>query len=684
METDKRVNAIPADAGRTNPVLGFLVDCIDDSYQNELFLALAESARQVGASLLCFTGGSPGTDGGVPHPRNRIYDIIGPENVDAIILSAGTLESGLGAERLERFLHRFVGIPVVSIGIAMHGVPSVVLDNAEGMQRLVTHMIEAHGCKRIAFVRGPSTNDEAEARYRGYLGALLQAKLKPHPDLVVEGTFLPESGQKAIETLIDDRAANFDALVAANDDMALAAMRELGRRGIRTPQDVPVAGFDDDTPAQYAIPALTTVRQPLAAQALHAVKLALAQIQGTSLPGRVVLDTELVCRRSCGCPLNEEEIAVESPERPRKGAEESPLVHKRQELVREMVDVAASILTQERAEQLVDVFIAQLRGRQKASFAAVWDELLADTLQQSVDLRRLHPVVSALRRGAIPSLVDLQGMLIRAETMLHEARVLLGSQIHHQEAQRRLHQERATQALSEVAQALIVAFDMSSLVRSVAHSLPLLEIPSGFISLCTQDADGNSSDAMTELRLVLAHREGFAMPAYVAESVFHAYQIVPHSLLRLDQPRTYVVQPLFFADRALGMTVFEMGPKDGAVYEALRAQISAAVEAAMLTAEQAKAADERHRLLQRAATHANTLQRMYRRFLEARIGQSDRPSPADSPTPDTAKDTEDALRAAMEAFAELVADWSNLVDKDQDTLRAPPNDADSSGSEPTL
>ena len=658
MSTEGR-QATQSSAQHGCPRLGLLVDCIDDSYQNELLSALVDVAAEQGASLLVFAGGTPAAAGAVPSPRNRVYDLVGPQCVDALIVSSGTLESGLGAERVERFIQRFRGLPIVSIGIPFPEVPSVVLENLEGMRQLVAHLIEVHGCRRIAFVRGPTTNEEAEARYRGYHAALAGARLEADPSLVVEGTFLGESGRRAVEVLLDRRGAEFDALVGANDDMALAAMRELVRRGFEVPEKVHVAGFDDDMRSRYAQPALTSVRQPLRTVALHAVKLALESLTGAVLAGRIVVDTELVRRRSCGCPLNTEEIPVEAPTRPRRGEEESPLVRKRPALVASMVAAAPGLVGEAHARRIVDVFIAQLRGREKEPFASVLDELLGRAVARGIDLRLFQPVISSLRQGAIPTLVELPGFLLRAETMLHQARVLLANHIHRQEAQKRFAQARAMHVLGDVAEALILSFDLPVLVRSVANSLPELEIPSGFLALFEAPPEGSPPETPQSLRLVMAHRDDGGMS--LRDSLFGLRQLLPQVLP--NARHTHVVQPLYFGASALGIAVFGLGPRDGAVYEALRAQISAAVEAATLSAERIDLEQKRRRLVQRAIQQADALQRV----LAAYGGTSAAPEA----TAEGGERAREKVRVAIEEFLSLAAEWSSVVGSDHETLRPP-------------
>jgi hypothetical protein len=83
---------------RNRPCIGLLVDRIEDTYQNELMLRIAEAARRHDTSTLCFAG-SP-LEPSLSDVRNRVYELAGPDNVDAIILSAGSLENKIGSARL--------------------------------------------------------------------------------------------------------------------------------------------------------------------------------------------------------------------------------------------------------------------------------------------------------------------------------------------------------------------------------------------------------------------------------------------------------------------------------------------------------------------------------------------------------------------------------------------------------
>jgi serine phosphatase RsbU (regulator of sigma subunit) len=151
----------------------------------------------------------------------------------------------------------------------------------------------------VAFIRGPVRNEEAELRYQAYLRVLARHDIPLDPDLVALGDFQQDSGQRAIAALCA-AGRSFDAVVAANDYMALGALDALLNRSIAVPDQVAVSGFDDVEDARFARVPLSTVRQPLEEQGKRALAMVLDQIQLGVTPADVILSTEVVERASSG------------------------------------------------------------------------------------------------------------------------------------------------------------------------------------------------------------------------------------------------------------------------------------------------------------------------------------------------------------------------------------------------
>lgn len=587
----------PGASTRRPPVIGFLVDRLDDSYQNKCLAALVTATEELGASLICFCAG-PVVQRRDGAERHHSFHLATPENIDALIVSTPTLVSAIGQEALVTQIARFKGKPVVSMGAELDGAASIMLDNADAMRRITRHLLEEHGCERVACIRGPASNSEAAERFQGYLSALAEMGRQVAPDLVVEGDFHPESGARAIVTLLDQRRVSFDALVVANDEMAVSAIHQLQERGIHIPGDVKVTGFDDDVAAQYELPSLSTIRQRVTTFAREAVKLALTGIEIDVSQRRHLLRTELVIRRSCGCPLERAQFSVTAPKRPEHAEHEPPLIQKRPELCRDMMNAASDLLSEEHANRLLDGFFAGLMNKSVTAFVESWDAVLREALQRDVELRQYQAVTTALRWGAVPPLVQFPGMLLRAETMLHEARVLLTNVVHQRATQRQLQEKRLTNKLCEVAQGLIVAEDSFQLADMLSHHLRDLKIP----GCCLAVYDPRHAvGARNRVRVILLYREDEALQINASTRFCYESELVSGRFLDLGSAGASIVLPLYFGERKLGIALFDVGTRDGTVYEALRAQISAALEATSTYAEVGAYNRDRDELIARVA-----------------------------------------------------------------------------------
>lgn len=195
-----------------------------------------------------------------------------------------------------------IGVPAVCLDeTAVDGMPALAIDNRGGAVAMVRHLL-SRGHRRIAFIGGPAGNPDAMAREQGYRQAMADIGLDAW---VLPGGFDEASGHRACSDLLrsGDRP---DAVFAGNDLMALGCLFALAQAGVRVPQDVALAGFDDIPLAQYAHPGITTMRVDAAELGRRAVRLLLASSGAIADPDVQpgLLPTQLVVRTSCaggGC-----------------------------------------------------------------------------------------------------------------------------------------------------------------------------------------------------------------------------------------------------------------------------------------------------------------------------------------------------------------------------------------------
>lgn len=189
------------------------------------------------------------------------------------------------------------GLPVVFLGrpfTPVPGMPYVDVDNAHGAALAVRHLLEL-GRTRIATIAGPADMVAGADRLAGWRREIRAAGLRD--DAVAHGDFSAHGGAAGMEKLLAAHP-DIDAVFAASDVMAVAAIEVLQAHGRRVPQDVAVVGFDNTDVALESSPQLTTIVNPVAPMARQAVGLLLGLLDGDDVPAAVTLSTELVVRGS--------------------------------------------------------------------------------------------------------------------------------------------------------------------------------------------------------------------------------------------------------------------------------------------------------------------------------------------------------------------------------------------------
>ena len=235
--------------------------------------------------------------------QRRIQTLSG--KVDGLLMA----EDVLPTSQLVALAKR-VPLVLIARSAGATGLDAMTVDNAGGVRAAVTHLAGAHGYRRLCFVGGPPDSPDAEQRLAAFDEAVSAADgCSAEPP--VHGDFSEASGSAAARALLA-RGAKPEAVVCANDQMAIGLMREFRRSGVDVPGRVAVTGFDDIYPARLTDPPLTTVSQPLRELGTRAARRLLDRIGAAAFPPAAevlpavpaaaeVLPTHLVVRSSCGC-----------------------------------------------------------------------------------------------------------------------------------------------------------------------------------------------------------------------------------------------------------------------------------------------------------------------------------------------------------------------------------------------
>jgi DNA-binding LacI/PurR family transcriptional regulator/GAF domain-containing protein len=584
---------------KSRPTIALITDQIVYEYQAGIWSGVIATARERDANLICFVGGRLHSSTGFEGQGNVVYDLVSAESVDGLVIMTGAVGSQVAPEETRAFCEGYRSLPMVSVGLVLEGIPSVLVDNEKGLRDVLIHLIEDHGRRRIAFIRGPVTNEEAELRYRTYVNVLSECGLPLDSDLVAHGDFLRPSGMAAINLLLDERRVDFEAVVAANDSMALGALEALQAREIRVPYDVTVVGFDDVEETRFVTPPLTTVRQPLYRQGQQATEMLLALLAGEEVPERVTLPTEALIRQSCGC-LSPVVLQAEAGQVVRRVDQtfEAALAARRESILSEMVQAAgipAVGSIPEQVEQLVDAFSVELTGKSPGAFLLALGEILGQAEMEDGDRPLWQEAISTLRRHALPYLGDDETRS-RVEDLWQQARVMIGETAERVQAYKALQGEQQAQMLRQIEASLITTFDVGALMDVLAGELPGLGLPSVYLSLYEDPQPYAYPDpAPGRSRLMLAYTEEGRVELPSGGLRFPSRQLVPEGMW-FGRPYSYVAEPLYFREDQSGFALFGVGSREGMVYETLRGQISSALQGARLVQQ----VEERSRALQEA------------------------------------------------------------------------------------
>lgn len=289
-KVDKNASNLRTQHSGTLALLIFEDPTADDSHINPFFLSMLGSITRA-----CAQNGYDLLISFQQFSRDWHADYADSKKADGIIL-LGYGDYLAYRDKLATLVEQ--GTKSVRWGAVLPDQPDVSIgcDNFEGGRAIAEHLL-AQGCCRIAFIGDASSHyPEFQQRYRGYADVLGAAGVAVDPALQVDAETTELAGYEAMQALIAS-GAPFDAVFAASDLIAFGAMRALDEHGLKVPEDVALAGFDDIPMARFVNPALTTVLQDTRQAGEMLVEALLRMIRGEKVESEI-LPVKLTVRRS--------------------------------------------------------------------------------------------------------------------------------------------------------------------------------------------------------------------------------------------------------------------------------------------------------------------------------------------------------------------------------------------------
>ncbi len=239
---------------------------------------------------------------------NTIFSYVKKENVDAIIVAAGSIGCHTSKERMEEMLAQYKGIPCVLVASKLDGYVDVAYDNYNGIREGLEYLINQVKCRKLGMIGGPMSSSDAVERKQAFMETLQELGVETPDSLYVEGDYSRRCREAFCMLL--DRNPDIEAVFCVNDETALGFYDELKKRNLVPGKDISVFGYDDTITAAKTQPSLSSVKADPAELGENALKMVLRMAYGEKVESKV-MPTKFVLRESfCKAADQEEEFAA--------------------------------------------------------------------------------------------------------------------------------------------------------------------------------------------------------------------------------------------------------------------------------------------------------------------------------------------------------------------------------------
>ncbi|MCR5700826.1 MAG: EAL domain-containing protein [Lachnospiraceae bacterium] len=232
--------------------------------------------------------------------ESNIFKLFNPDKFDGVVFMKDTIQTVGVADEVEKRLHEEYTGPVIVIEKESEYFKSVYTDGYSSVKEIVAHLIEVHGFKKLAFLSGKEWHRHSKQRLAAFKDALVEHGIEPDDNLIVHGDFWYNSGEKCADHLMELEEGLPQAVVCANDAMAIGLCKAFEERGINVPDDIAVVSYDSTEEGQTSPKTITSAIAPTAELGVYAVDYIKSKIDGTEEPEFKIIPQMLI-GESCGC-----------------------------------------------------------------------------------------------------------------------------------------------------------------------------------------------------------------------------------------------------------------------------------------------------------------------------------------------------------------------------------------------
>jgi putative nucleotidyltransferase with HDIG domain len=555
------------------PTIGMLIDLTDSQYQFGILQGVSDFAIRQDINLICLEGGALVSHEYLKYDRNILYGLPCADRLDGLIILSDSIAIRLTDEALFHFRESFQPLPVVFVGRGHPKVHSIVIDSYTGMKEMMLHLIELHGYRRFAFIKGMQGSFHAEMRYKAFVEALQSHNIAIDEDFIYDGDFLERSGTLAVRKFIAVKKKLPDVIVACNDEMAISALHELKSCGIKVPEEVAVVGVDDIPKCATTSPAMTSVRQPLLREGWAAMALMLDILKANgdstgangSIPMVTTLDSRLIIRESCGCSLalkspsssltisDKDGISVTSDQRVDQCRKQIGFIVKGISFDRNWMDDEG--LT----SGLINTYLQSCSTHKVDLFLDFWIEFLNKNFHLEVDEVIIGGLLQHLRKC-----IEIKDGSFIGDSLFWTALSILEKQTLQLLRTTNNTSWREELYLNTLRDQLDIRFNQNRIIDILYRNLVELGIRSAYMALYSQSED------ISEARMVMAYTAGERYQLPDNGFLFPSRLLIPDQFFNGHERFSFMVEALYYDEQQIGFLMLDMSHHINSVHAGIR------------------------------------------------------------------------------------------------------------------
>lgn len=247
--------------------------------------------------------------------EKAFYKLPDYSTFDGIVIYEGMMNIEGIEDELYEYLKKNAKCPVIYLKAVHDGFYSVIYNDREAMKEITSYIINRYGYKDICHMSGRMELYDARERLEGYKEAMEEAGIKVTPSMIFSGEYYTAKTKETLDYFYSSRGHYPEAIVCANDYMAVSVIEELDRRGVRVPEDVLVSGYDNIIESQTCVPPVTTFETDFASVAKAVVSIVTKIANGEKIIQTTYVKDRLILRRSTDkdmSPEDDEKVGVAS------------------------------------------------------------------------------------------------------------------------------------------------------------------------------------------------------------------------------------------------------------------------------------------------------------------------------------------------------------------------------------